>query len=188
MEGGACLSYSFLSCFENHIFCSSNSFKSAGSTRWWAPASTTALGQRIFFLNNGLMISFYFTFPWNVSWTCWFVKSSYEVCTCPLFFLWPLYFSLLCHKFAKGLFFFNNFDFFSYYGGFARYIFPFCVLDFLNWCKIRVNIFHLASQIFSENKYWISWYILFSYIKELYWDIICHVSLFKPTLRKINVM
>lgn len=71
-------------------------FKSAGSKGWWAPALATALGQRIFFLNNSLMVLFYFIFPWNVSWICWFVKGSSEVCSRPLFFIvfWLFYFSL----------------------------------------------------------------------------------------------
>lgn len=38
-------------------------FKSAGSKGWWAPASATALGQRVFFLNNSLTVLLYFIFP-----------------------------------------------------------------------------------------------------------------------------
>lgn len=38
-------------------------FKSAGSKGWWAPASATAFGQRVFFLNNSLTVLLYFIFP-----------------------------------------------------------------------------------------------------------------------------
>lgn len=75
-------------------------FKSAGSKGWWAPASATALGQRVFLLNNSLMVLLHFIFPWNVSWICWSVKGPSEACIrClhPLFFIvfWLFYFSLI---------------------------------------------------------------------------------------------
>lgn len=76
-------------------------FMPAGSKGWWAPASATALGQRVFFLNNSLTDLLYF-FPWNVSWICWFVKGSSEACTRPLFCTvsWLFIFLSLCYKFT----------------------------------------------------------------------------------------